>query len=629
MLLSVCFSTSADATHIVGGEMTYKCLGNNYYQVRLDIYQDCLTGEPAAIADDTPAYIGVFTISGFPVVAWDSVSSTTNGGELVPRNFSNECVNNPPNVCLRKVSFVATYYLPPNNEGYRVTYTRCCRNAGILNINKASETGATYFCEIPPASVATCNNSAYFKNYPPQIICVNNPLFYDHSATDADGDSLSYEFCDSYPGGIAQDPKPKPSATLPPPISIAPGYRTGFSPAKPMGGNPVIVINPTTGMISGTPNIQGRFIVTVCCNEWRAGKKINTVKREFQFVVTNCSKAVVADIPQLSNEYNTFLVECKSKTVQFFNRSTGGFAYEWDFGVPGATSTEFQPKYTYPDSGVYIVKLFVNKGSTCPDSISKFVKIYPQMKADFSYEGLQCPNTEMSFTDLSDATYKPINSWQWNFGDGITDNVQNPKHTFYAGGTYNIKLISTSVKGCVDTITKVLVVENFQPFAGNDTIIVKGEYVNFHATGGIKYVWTPTTNLSFTDVQNPTGYYPDTGKFYYSVHITSAAGCQGDDSIMVWVVNQPSLFIPSGFTPNGDGLNDFLKVISVGYSKVRFFRVFNRWGQVVYETNRFDNPWDGTYKGRKMEIGTYFWMLGVTDRFGTESTMKGDVTLIR
>lgn len=628
-VLMVCFTTSLHATHIVGGEITYKCLGNNYYQIRLDIYQDCLTGEPNAIADDTPALIGIFTTSGVPIDAVDSLSPTIPGGELVPPNFSNSCVNNPPPTCVRKVSFTKTYYLPPNNEGYRVFYTRCCRNASILNINKPSETGATYFCDIPASSIATCNNSAYFKNYPPQIICVNNPLFYDHSATDADGDSLSYEFCDSYPGGNYQQPKPNPSPLLPNSISINPGYRTGFSAAKPMGGNPAVAINPVTGLITGTPNIQGRFVVTVCCNEWRNGKKINTVKREFQFVVTNCSKAVVADIPQLSSQYNTFLVECKTKTVQFLNNSIGGFSYEWDFGVPGATSTEFQPKYTYPDTGIYVVRLYVNKGSTCPDSISKYVKVYPEMHADFEYDGLQCPNTEMSFKDLTDVTYKPVTGWEWYFGDGGVSNEQNPKHTFINGGTYNVKLVASSIKGCIDTVTRPLIVENFQPFAGNDTIIVKGEYINFQATGGIKYEWSPTTNLNFSDVKNPTGYYPDTGKFYYNVHITSASGCQGDDNIMVWVVNQPSIFVPSGFTPNGDGLNDFLKVLSVGYSKIRFFRIFNRWGQVVHETNRFDDPWDGTYKGRKLEIGTYFWMLGVTDRFGTESTMKGDVTLIR
>src|SRR5690606_11039305 len=124
----------------------------------------------------------------------------------------------------------------------------------------------------------------------------------------------------------------------------------------------------------------GRFVVTVCCHEWRNGAIINTVKRDFQFEITNCSKAVVANIPQYSEEFNTYIVNCTDHTVFFENKSSGGFTYDWDFGDPTTTSdvsTDFQPSYTYPDTGTYVVKLVVNKGSTCPDSIVRFVKVFP------------------------------------------------------------------------------------------------------------------------------------------------------------------------------------------------------------------------------------------------------------
>lgn len=630
LLLLVAFSNRTYATHIVGGELTYKCLGGDKYQVTLVIYEDCLNGEPDAIAQDTPAYIGIFSKNG-ELTRYSSDSIRPSSNVLVPPNFSNSCVNNPPATCLRRVTFNKTYTLPDNGVGYRVIYVRCCRNASILNLNRPSEVGATFFCDIPPTPSGQCNTSAYFKNTPPQIICINNPLVYDHSATDPDGDSLSYEFCDAYPGGDYKNPKPFPSPFLPAPISSPPnfGYRAGFTATKPMGGNPLIQIDPKTGMITGTPNIMGRFVVSVCCNEWRGGKIINTVHREFQFVVTNCSKAVVANIPQLSTEYNTYIVQCDGMTVHFLNRSVGGFAYNWDFGVPGATSTEFEPTYTYPDTGAYIVKLVVNKGTTCPDSISRIVKVFPDFKANFEQGGLLCPNTQITFLDKSESTYKPITSWLWWFGDGTSAEDQNTSHIYNHGGTYNVSLISGNIKGCVDTVTKQITVENFQPYAGDDTIIVKGEYINFHASGGIEYTWTPTTNLNFSDVPNPRGYYPDTGRFDYNVHIKSAFGCEGDDSIRVWVVGQSSLFMPSAFSPNGDGLNDRLRPRTVGYSKIRFFRVFNRWGELVFDTNKFYEGWDGTYKGRRADIGTYFWVVGVTDRFGNESVIKGDAALIR
>lgn len=646
LLVALCCQNQAFATHIVGGEITYKCLGpapggNIKYEIKIEIYQDCLNGIPEARAEDIPAYVGIFANDGSPTIPLDSIGNFTNvygtghfDSFLVPRNFKNECVNNPPAVCLKRLTFTKTYSLPVNSSGYRVVYVRCCRNEAILNIKNPGQVGATYFCNIPPVAETSCNNSAYFKNYPPQIICVNNPLVYDHSAFDIDGDSLSYEFCDAYPGGTTTNPKPKQLSVVPTPItqisSNPPsfGYTPGFSPQKPMLGNPLVQINPVTGVITGTPTLLGRFVVAVCAHEWRNGVIINTVTREFQFVVTNCSKAVIADIPQFSDEYNTYLVSCKSKTVNFINRSSGGFNYEWSFGT-GAISNDFEPTYTYPDTGTYTVQLIVNKGSTCPDSISRFVKVYPDYSTNYEYDGLRCPNSPMQFTDLSEATYKPVVRWEWDFGDGVTSDMQNPEHTYGKGGVYKVQLISTSIKGCKDTSVKQVDIEDFRPFAGNDTIIVKGEYIDFNATGGSIFEWSPPDFLNSTTVPNPRGYYTDTGTTWYNVYIRSPRGCEGNDSIKVWVVGQGSLFIPSAFTPNGDGKNDLLRPMSVGYRAYKYFRVFNRWGEMVYTTDRIGDGWDGYYKGKKADVGTYFWLLDAEDKDGIKVQRKGDATLIR
>ena len=303
-------TVTARATHIVGGEVTYKCLGGNNYAITLVIYEDCLTGLPEAIAEDNPAYISIFDDNN-TLVKFDSIWLFKR--ERVPANFSNSCINNPPPTCLLKATFTKTYNLPNASTGYTIVYQRCCRNGGVRNLANPADIGATYYCTIPSASEAACNNSAVFKNFPPQIICIDNPLVYDHSAIDPDGDSLSYEFCQDYQGGSGNDVKPQPT----PPPFVPVTYIGGFSATDPMGGYPQIQIDPKTGIITGTPNLEGRYSVAVCCHEWRNGVMINTVTREFQFVVTNCSKAVVADIPQLSTEYNTYIVDCKGYTVTF------------------------------------------------------------------------------------------------------------------------------------------------------------------------------------------------------------------------------------------------------------------------------------------------------------------------
>ena len=632
-LLLTWFSFPANATHIVGGEVTYRCLGGGWYEFTLTIYEDCLTGIPAAIAEDNPAYINIFDSKGNPVLRdvngfllnYDTIHLASR--ILVPTNFSNSCVNNPPATCLNKATFIKRYYLPPNSGGYTFVYQRCCRNRSVQNIVNPASIGATYSCTIPPASV-TCNNSAVFKNYPPQIICINNPLVYDHSAVDADGDSLSYEFCTDYTGGV--DTQSAPTIPMPPPFTPV-TYKLPYTYLNPMAGYPRIQIDGKTGLITGKPNIIGRFAVTVCCHEWRNNQMINTVSREFQFVVTNCTKAVVADIPQFSTEFNTYIVNCQNYTVNFVNQSKGGFSYFWDFGdknSPADTSTDFEPTYIYPDTGVYTVKLIVNKNTTCSDSISRIVKVYPVFRALYNYDGLQCPGSPISFTDKTSSTYKPIDYWQWNFGDGDTTSVENPIHTYEIGGDYKVVLISKNVKGCTDTMLRQIQIDKFRPYAGNDTTIVKGEHIQFDPQGGTQYIWSPSTNLD-DPVGDPIGYYPDTGRYMYNVHVTSAYGCEGDASIHVWVVDHGSYFIPSGFSPNGDGKNDQFKPLGVGYRKINYFRVFNRWGQQVFRSNDFSHGWDGTINGKRADIGTYFWMLSLEDRNGKDVNLKGDVTLLR
>lgn len=623
------------ASHIVGNDFTYKFLGDTVigstvlkkYKVSLYIYQDCNGGDAGAIADDNPAHFTVYA-NGATVVDVDNGiffdPTPGSGGSIsVPANFSNECVTSVPDLCLFRKRFDKIYYLPPSSTGYTVVYQRCCRNASILNLVDPGSKGATYFCTIPPPPMV--NNSAEFKNYPPQIVCLNNPLVYDHSATDADGDSLTYSFCESYE--YAGD-HVKPSVASPPPYTVV-DYMPGFNYGNPMVGSPQIVIDPVTGLITGTPSRIGRFLVTVCCNEWRNGVLINTAKREFQFVVTNCSKVVVADIPSLPDVPNTFIVNCSSKEVQFINNSRGGFAYRWEFGVAGAGSTEFAPVFTYPDSGTYMVKLVVNPGTTCPDSISRLVKLYPVFYAGFADSGNYCPGAPIAFTDLTESTVKPISKWQWTFGDGTSANEQNPVHAYKEGGTYNVRLAPENARGCRDTMIKRVVVQDFKPYAGDDTTIVKGENIRFEARGGTSYAWWPPTMLNDTTISNPVGNYPDTGTYVYRVLIKSNYGCVGYDTIKVRVVDNVSFVIPNAFTPNGDGLNDYLRPRAIGYRRMKYFKVYSRYGEEVYSGESLETGWNGTYRGKPADMGVYYWHLVYVDRFGNEGYLKGDVTLIR
>ena len=645
-LVSLLFNT-ARASHIVGGEVTYIYLSDSIgasnhiayhrYQVNVIIYEDCLNGQPLAIAQDNPAWLGVFEGTG---AIFEMDTGDNPGGKGIqfassvqlPANFSNSCVTKIPTTCLIKKTFTKIYALPLNATGYIVSYQRCCRNGATINITDPANNGATYFCTIPASPVT--NTSAVYKNYPPQIICLNNPLYYDHSATDADGDSLSYEFCAACNGADQLDIKPPPTPPNKPANLYYDSvhYVYGFSSKNPISGYPRIQIDPVTGLITGTPNRTGRYLVTVCCHEWRDGIMINTLKREFQFVVTPCTKTVLADMPQYSTDPNTYIVNCKDYNVHFDNTSIGGFSYHWDFGVTGTpadTSAEFEPTFTYPDSGTFAVKLVVNPHSTCEDSITRNVKIYPKFSAAFTDSGARCPGVPLLFIDKSVSTFKPITYWKWSFGDGDSSFTENPVHNYLSGGIYNVSLISENIRSCIDTFVNQVLIDFFSPFAGNDTTIVKGESILFNATGGNIFTWSPAINLSDSTIYNPRGYYPDTGHYTYYVHVESVYGCTGTDSIKVDVVNEAAFYVPTAFTPNGDGKNDYFRPLAIGFKNLNYFRIFNRWGQEIYFTNSLEVGWDGNYRNKEAETGTYFWEISFTDRFGKKGFMKGDVTLIR
>jgi len=635
VFLLIGWSIQSQATHIVGGEFQFVNLntsgdqGTLRYRVTFSIYMDCIGGDPEAIRREE---IGIFFLysNTFPRRLVDSfkIRRSSQSG-TIPPGFSNECINNPPNTCLLRNIYEFDVVVPNNQTGYYLATNNCCRNEAVMNIINPNTTGASYYVFLPALPLR--NNSAKFKNFPPQIICVNNPFLYDHSATDSDGDSLSYAFGPAFNARISTSGNMISAEATPPPyVPVTYGFL--FSAQNPMGGNPPLKIDPATGLITGTPVATGRFVVSVYCFEWRNNVVIDTIIREFQFVVTPCSKAVVANIPQYSQEFNTYIVECRNFTVNFVNLSEGGFSYDWDFGVPGIdtdVSDEFEPSFTYPDTGVYIVKLVVNKGSTCPDSITRFVKVFPSFSGYFNFSGLPCPDAPIYFRDSSIGTLNLANRWDWNFGDGGTSQEENPVHAYDEGGDYEVTLVSGNARGCVDTIRKIVDIERFRPFAGYDTIIVKGETMNFNAQGGSIYTWTPATLLSNPQIPNPSALYSDTGRYGYNVHVRSERGCEGNDSINVWVVGQSSIFVPTAFTPNGDGRNDLLRPVGVGYRNIRFFRVFNRFGQQVFYTTKFNEGWDGRFSGVPQDIGTYFWVLSITNRFGKDELIKGDSILMR
>ena len=185
-------------------------------------------------------------------------------------------------------------------------------------------------------------------------------------------------------------------------------------------------------------------------------------------------------------------------------------------------------------------------------------------------------------------------------------------------------------KPVFDTVL-VNVVPKVLAFAGNDTAVVVGQPLQLNGSGGTIYQWQPPTYLNNPNIQNPVAIFDGSVEnFRYIMLTTTPEGCFNYDTVNVRIFKiSPDILVPTGFTPDGNSLNDVLTPFTVGIAQFHYFRVFNRWGQEVFATTKQKDGWDGTFKSRQQDPGAYVWMVSGTDYLGRTITKKGTVILIR
>lgn len=534
-LLALVTTPAIQAFHIVGGELTYQCLGGSNYRLNLTVYRDCFsTGAPF----DNPAYIFVFNTSG---ALLSTLSLPIPPGGPQPVNPpTNICVNTLPNICVEKLTYTTVVSLPPITGGYTLVYQRYSRNSTIINIFNPDQTGSSYITNVPDPTLANCNNSAAFNTIPPTVICAGQPLFIDQSAFDADGDSLVYQLCAPLIGGSDACPQPgdlsncnPPGAPAPPPPYGTVNFIPPYSGTNPLGGTPPVTINPLTGLLTGTPTTLGQFVVGICVTEFRNGLPINSIRRDFQFNVTNC-QAVQAAVQSnnITPQGDYIITDCgQDFTVDFINTSFGASTYFWEFGDPTVTndfSSLLSPSYTYPDTGQYVVTLVADSGIPgCIDTATIFVNIYPTLTTNFSAV-TGCAYDPVIFTDLSVTTYGFINSWSWSFGDGNASGEQNPTHTYASGGTQTVTLTTTTSLGCVVTAQQDIYVApvpvasfSFTPPCINVPVQFTDNSINAPINS---WLWNFGDNTT-SNSQNPTHTYTTPGNYTIALTVTTPDGC--------------------------------------------------------------------------------------------------------
>ncbi len=219
--------------------------------------------------------------------------------------------------------------------------------------------------------------------------------------------------------------------------------------------------------------------------------------------------------------------------------------------------------------------------------------------------------------------------WYWNFGSGVQqlNNVVYKNYSFAFSNSITLKARNSF--GCEETHTRPFTIFKNNAVAGRDTITAIDEPVQLNAAGdsGCKYLWTPQTGLNNNAIGNPIATY-DRDQLYY-LDATTKEGCDSRSRILIKRFKGPELYIPSAFTPNGDGYNDYLKVFPAGIKSFDYFAVYNRFGQQVFYTKDFSKGWDGTFKGSKLDPGAYVAMAKAVDYKGRVMFQKLSVLLLR
>ena len=328
---------------------------------------------------------------------------------------------------------------------------------------------------------------------------------------------------------------------------------------------------------------------------------------------------------------------CDSGTVYFTNYTISNdtiVSSVWDFG-DGITSTDKDVIHTFSTPGTYYPSLTVGTIRGCVKTLYDTISVFRTPEPLIAAQDPVCINSPLL---LLGSTAQPDTAitWKWTF-NGQTSALQNVTTTYNSTGVKNIVLEATNKIGCKDTTsTDVTVVPLPVINIIADPLIIIGTGTTIPVTyspNAMLYSWTPPTSLSCTNCPNPYANPKFTTK--YNVMVTDSNGCTATRDVTVTVVcNGTNYFIPNTFSPNGDGVNDVFYVRGRGLERVQSMRIYNRWGQVVFERKSFaaNDPaagWNGTINGKPADPDVYVFVVELICENATIIPYRGNVALIR
>ncbi len=316
---------------------------------------------------------------------------------------------------------------------------------------------------------------------------------------------------------------------------------------------------------------------------------------------------------------------CLNTPLLFTSTATGNnLTHNWDFGNLQNATLQNPPAVTYAQAGNYEVVYTITNNYNCSLIVKKPITILPLPSANFTVSSNKICETKSVAFSLQ--TVQNNIQYEWNFGDGNTNNTSlNPTYTYATVGTYTSS-VTASTKLCgtdkKDITINVLALPKLE--LGDDVTLCPLKRITLTAGTNplFKYLWS-------------TGEVQQTIEFggLQSQKIKVAVAndiCIAEDSLFIKVLPSCTIYVPNAFSPNGDGRNDVFKVLNADLIKEFSLEVFNRYGEKVFVSNNAWQGWDGTIKESKANAGTYVWVLRYRDvNLNMQKMLNGSILLLR
>ena len=490
---------TANATHIVGGEIGYRCLGGNQYEITLRVFRDCFNANPTALFDD-PGIIGVYASNGLRL---SNISLRPIGNDTLREGLDSCYTSFINSVCVHTTVYKSVITLNPRVGGYHFVYQRCCRNTTISNIVNPTEAGATYDILLTEAAMQKCNSSPVVNSWPPVYVCANQELNVNSAATDVNNDSIAYKLCAPLVGGTLQRPQPIPPTAPPfqPVIWLSPTY----SLANVLGGNNPLTIDVNTGIMKGVPPVLGQFVVAVCLEEYDRSTKnlLSVVRRDFQYNVVNCS------VPQATFEAPKEV--CVDSKLTLKQSTPGAKSVEWYLGEPGAEKLIAKGdsvNLTFTAAGKNRITLYYEKGTACQSTFSAVIDAVAIDVISTPLAGqnsVVCRGSNFEVNIQNKQVNRSL-TYDWQTNGNLVSGQGSSLATFKMDAPTLITLNLSNALGCKSTL--IFPVDIHASIQSNINTGVQlcrdvATVTNENFNKNLSYNWLPKNGLSNPNIGNP------------------------------------------------------------------------------------------------------------------------------